>query len=676
MNLVFPVAGKGERFGGVFKPFLKIGDLTFIEKTLEGFGDLSNHKVFFICTDEQKYKYSLEKTFKEVLENVDFTIVSIERQTDGPFETLREALKKNRIEGPAVVCDCDHHLNAQKVISQLENGDDDVVVPTYEISSEEFQNWSKVVWSSADLFKIVEKEFVDPGKFSFKGIVGCIGLRSFEKLGEVPGFRFMSEYIDHIRSVGGKISFIDAEDCLFYGDKEMYEKTLDKIRGEATIFCDVDGVIIKHKPHSDCDFDSNDLIDGFEVLSRLQAEGHKIVLTTARNEKHRKKFVELLDQKKIAYDDLIMGCKPGHRVLINDRKPSKPFQPQSISFEVQRNLGIKAFDMDSFSEEFSSTILKTMDGNSFAKTYLVDRGGEVFVRKHIFKSEENQIHCEKLKRQFQDLKRFSFLNNSLVPRPIRECETNLDYFYDIEYLDGYSNLSSYDENTQANVLNDLCLAMSKDIYSLKKKVDGSAWMINFLDTKIHPKISSYRRMDDKFDLLLSSEEVEINGRKYVGLLRLLNDLDLSRFEPKFISPIHGDLSFENILFDGSKARVIDMDGSDLFDAPEQDLGKVAQSIFAKYHAWNKMKKIVIESKNSFRCVDYFFELSYQDFFESALNTWSEIIEKEEVKSNAIFYMCCYFIRFVPFRMQISKEHGIFALLMSTVWMNKLIEESK
>lgn len=671
MNLVFPVAGKGERFGGVFKPFLKIGDLTFIEKTLEGFGDLSKHKVFFICTDEQKYKYSLEDAFKEIFEDVDFTIISINRQTEGPFETLLKALEKNQIEGMTVVCDCDHYLNAKKVMSRLEEGNDDVVVPTYEISPEEFQNWSKVVWSNGELFKVVEKEFVNPSEFSFKGIVGCIGLKSFEKLRGAPEFKFMSEYIDHIRSTGGRISFAAAEDCLFYGDKEMYENTLNKIRGEATIFCDVDGVIIKHKPHSDCDFDSNEVLDGFDVLNQLQKSGHKIVLTTARNEKYRKKFVELLNKKKIIYDDLVMGCKPGHRILINDRKPSKPFQPQSISFEVERNSGIKTFNIDLLSEEFSSKILKTMDGNSFAKTYLVERDEKVFVRKHIFKGKENQIHCVKLKRQFQDLKRFYFLHASLVPEPIRESETNLDYFYDIEYLDGYCNLSLHEEKIQAEVLNKLCLDLNDNIYSLKKTIDGLVWIKKFIDTKISPKISEYKKIDDKFELLLSSDEVEINGSRYFGLSKMLNSLDLSRFKPKYISPIHGDLSFENILSDGKCAKVIDMDGSDLFDAPEQDLGKIAQSAFARYHMWNKMEQTVFDCKKSFNCIDEFFELPKENF-ESALNIWKNILCKDDVKSNAIFYMCCYFIRFVPFRMKISKEQGLFALIMSTVWMNKLM----
>ena len=35
ITVVFPCGGRAERFGNTFKPFLRIGDLTFIEKAYE-----------------------------------------------------------------------------------------------------------------------------------------------------------------------------------------------------------------------------------------------------------------------------------------------------------------------------------------------------------------------------------------------------------------------------------------------------------------------------------------------------------------------------------------------------------------------------------------------------------------------------------------------------------------
>jgi len=67
INLLFPIAGKGDRFGGVFKPFLKIGDITFIEKTLESFGDLDQYDIFFICTKEQEETFDVQSFLENAL---------------------------------------------------------------------------------------------------------------------------------------------------------------------------------------------------------------------------------------------------------------------------------------------------------------------------------------------------------------------------------------------------------------------------------------------------------------------------------------------------------------------------------------------------------------------------------------------------------------------------------
>ena len=59
VNIVFPCGGSAERFGGTFKPFLRIGDLSFIEKAYEPFRKWSHmiNNVYFIITDEQEKQY-------------------------------------------------------------------------------------------------------------------------------------------------------------------------------------------------------------------------------------------------------------------------------------------------------------------------------------------------------------------------------------------------------------------------------------------------------------------------------------------------------------------------------------------------------------------------------------------------------------------------------------------
>ena len=61
MNVIFPMAGESARFGYYFKPFLSVGDETFIERAVRPF--LRNidkvDNFFFIVTREQENIHSV-----------------------------------------------------------------------------------------------------------------------------------------------------------------------------------------------------------------------------------------------------------------------------------------------------------------------------------------------------------------------------------------------------------------------------------------------------------------------------------------------------------------------------------------------------------------------------------------------------------------------------------------
>ena len=118
-----------------------------------------------------------------------------------------------------------------------------------------------------------------------------------------------------------------------------------------------------------------------------------------------------------------------------------------------------------------------------------------------------------------------------------------------------------------------------------------------------------------------------------------------------------------------------MDGSEIFDFPEHDLGKISQSVLSQYSIWTQLANPILSIKgNSFECVHNFFDLPKDNVFNSISSDWEIVLQKENILSNAIFYMCLCFIRCVPYRMNVSNEHGYFSLLMCIVWMNKIMEE--
>ena len=132
----------------------------------------------------------------------------------------------------------------------------------------------------------------------------------------------------------------------------MKEESLNK-----TWFIDIDGTIVKHL--------YNDSID-----SAIEKEGEKshlmetpikqsinflnsiplndiIVLTTARDSKHKDHTLKMLEHYNIKYDRILFDLCSGPRYIINDTKPAgvmgnkKPIQT-AFAINVERDVGINS----------------------------------------------------------------------------------------------------------------------------------------------------------------------------------------------------------------------------------------------------------------------------------------------------------------------------------------------
>lgn len=678
LDLIFPVAGEGSRFGGTFKPFLNIGDITFIETTLKPFRDYLSFidKIYFICTLEQEEKYDVKSSFKYVFPDLSdlIEVVIIDHKTQGPYQTIREGIKKANISGPSIVCDCDHSLDVDGIFNLALKGEVDAAIPIWDIDKCDWMNWSKVVLDSNEVKMICEKERISSDDYEVKGIIGCVYFKNIKENFKSTEHIYVSDCLQQLLKENKAINVVDVEWASFYGDEKMLEQHVNNLRKKCSVFCDIDGVLIKHHPHSNCELDLNKTIDGFDKLEHWKKAGHRVVLTTARNEKYRSRTESLLKDLGIKYDHLVMSLPAGPRLLINDHKPSKQFVNQAKAVELPRDFGISKLDILNYYKESDTVIKKVFDGGSFAKTYLLDNN---IVRKHIIKSEDNFLHYEKLKRQVDDLKRFYFLWTGSTPKILKQSDTDFDFSFDMEYLDGHVTVADLqDKDLQKKAIETLLSGMDRNVYRLKKETDGISWLQNHYDNKIFSKFDSYSE-DEDLKKIIWSDYIRINGKVYSGLAKTLSKIDKHIVKPNFIRPIHGDFTLENVMCDkqGENIKLIDMDGSDIFDAAELDLGKMCQSIFSKFDEWkNSDPKVSYNNYGNFDCTDKYFDVNITDnFLSGILDQWATILndDKATVVKKGVFYMCMYFIRFVPFRMKISKDHGIFALLMAIVWLTKI-----
>jgi len=113
-------------------------------------------------------------------------------------------------------------------------------------------------------------------------------------------------------------------------------------RRPVTIFCDIDGTLVKHEKPNVVSHPKHGmtLLDGtIEKLTEWDRLGYRIILTTGRKESMRKVTEQQLSECGIFYDQLIMGIGGGKRVLINDRKTDRK-DDYAIAINLNRNKGI------------------------------------------------------------------------------------------------------------------------------------------------------------------------------------------------------------------------------------------------------------------------------------------------------------------------------------------------
>ena len=203
---------------------------------------------------------------------------------------------------------------------------------------------------------------------------------------------------------------------------------------------------------------------------------------SARPKSQRNECIVLLRKKNIYFDELILGVNPGTRYLINDIKPAHIFTKQAIEINVVRDKGIDNVECNECDNN-NINIIKIFKGNSFCKTYLLKKKDLFFVRKYIIKTNDSLEHYDKLKRQFEDLKRFAFYDSSMVPKILNENDDTFAYYFDIEYLENYQQLDYYNINKQFNILNRVVNALYENVYCYRKLNNDKLFVEHFFEKK-------------------------------------------------------------------------------------------------------------------------------------------------------------------------------------------------
>lgn len=113
---------------------------------------------------------------------------------------------------------------------------------------------------------------------------------------------------------------------------------------KGTIFCDLDGTLIKHVPVPSETGEEIEVIDGSsEKLKEFKEKGYYLVLTTSRPYYKIFGILQKLKSQGLEFDQIISDLPVGPRHLIND---SKEEEVRAIVHSLKRNEGIKKIKID------------------------------------------------------------------------------------------------------------------------------------------------------------------------------------------------------------------------------------------------------------------------------------------------------------------------------------------
>ena len=359
MNIVIPMVGEGKRFKQqgftTPKPLILVMGKCIVQHAIESFG-VHGKYIFIIRKNEHSQQLKLLlKTIKS-----DCEIIEIDYLTDGSVSSILLAEDLINNDEPLITTNCDQRTDWDAKDFTLKCNDPslDGLVVTYPYEGIELQTKSP--------YSFIEmgpdgKALRTEEKFAISDLALC-GIH-YWKHGKdfvnsakemianndrVNNEFYVAKTYNYLIKKGKKIASYHLKKDEFFslGTPEDVKKFSGiknefQINKPSTIFCDLDGTILKHlHSFSDVTKVKPELLPGVaEKFDEWDSLGHKIILVTARKESAREMTEKHLKELGIPYDQLVMGVASGDRILINDNISDRSKRAKSLN--LQTNQGFK-----------------------------------------------------------------------------------------------------------------------------------------------------------------------------------------------------------------------------------------------------------------------------------------------------------------------------------------------
>lgn len=360
------MAGLGSRFKSegfdLPKPLIKVNGKTLIEHSIDSL-NIEGRFIFITRKFEKEDHNSQLSVILKTLKP-DSVEIKLDYTTSGAVETALSAKQYIDNDDDLIITNCDQRLEWDSSIFSefiLQENLDGCVV-TYD-SDNPKNSFAIVDEESGYVTEFVEKRAVS--RNSLIGVhywkKGSDFISSGEK--HLDQFQknnqkecYISESYNYLIEEGKKMKCFRIPNNEFIPlgtpyDVSIYQGKIKEFYTEKpkTIFCDIDGTIMKHVHRfSDVCFEESQILPGvLDKFNEWDSQGHKIILCTARKESARQRTEEQLRKLGLCWDTLIMGVTSGNRVIINDKLNTSDAN-RAVSVNVITNSGFEVIDWKNY----------------------------------------------------------------------------------------------------------------------------------------------------------------------------------------------------------------------------------------------------------------------------------------------------------------------------------------
>lgn len=229
-------------------------------------------------------------------------------------------------------------------------------------------------------------------------------------------------------------------------------------------------------------------------------------------------------------------------------------------------------------------VVRKFTGSSKATTALMQDASGQWVRKLAVGPES-----DKLEYQYAWLSERMNLAHLPRVRGFRRSreEAVLDLEFYAEHIPFFDYIHSSPVSASARILESILSFVGRRIHGRSQTESSAGELERYLEEKVLGKVAACRKQAPGVDSLMTHRTLRINGRRHENfpyiLEKILGDREVvSALAQGRRSPLHGDLTVDNLIVDGADYIILDPNGENHLSDPLVDYAKLYQSLHTGY----------------------------------------------------------------------------------------------